>query len=480
MKTGIACSIRAAWPGVARSLLLRVFPLVSLLIVGCSTPLKQYWGDKVQSSFSSTNPFITNRIVFAVIEFDDQGDMWDRRQLANALDVIRKLTENRQPVTLVTFVHGWKHDASPNSSNLKDFYAFVSEMSTNQVADPDRTYVGVYLAWRGNKYQYKNPIMKGLHWLPLQLSFYNRKDTAAQVAGISCTEAILSLAAQTRGTDPANDQSKVVIVGHSFGGLIVERAITQAMLGGILMNPKRSQQKPPADLVLLVNPASEALIANKMIGALRRNPLIQLHAHAVTNNLRPWIISVTSKGDWATRYAFPAGRTFPSFFEAFRRPATNAVKTQRSLYLNTAPHSDRLITHLIVPAPRSLATNLVATPPPEDPDSMAAQKSKAFSDNRRAPRRAPDAPPSNPLLVREITTPDGPFLFNKRATNINESAYWVVRADKKLLPDHNTIFTPQFYALAAACLDLSEAQPSPDKKAAAAPAPNSPLASSQQ
>ena len=66
--------------------------------------------------------------------------------------------------------------------------------------------------------------------------------------------------------------------------------------------------RPPADLVLLVNPASEAIAAQQLI-----NALCQLRsAGAVWEILpqgadvrRPWILSIKSKADWSTRLLFP-------------------------------------------------------------------------------------------------------------------------------------------------------------------------------
>src|SRR4030095_14125409 len=106
-------------------------------------------------------------------------------------------------------------------------------------AQKPRQMVGVYVAWRSNVFEHEAKLPEWVTALSLDLSFWNRKRVAAQVAGISCTEAILSLAAQTRLDDPPGDlasESKVILVGHSFGGLILERAVAQAMLGGLLAN----------------------------------------------------------------------------------------------------------------------------------------------------------------------------------------------------------------------------------------------------
>src|SRR5262249_43136960 len=130
----------------------------------------------------------------------------------------------------------------------------------------ERAIVGVYIGWRGQTVAFPKGLDPGkpLTWwrapklLPYGITFWDRKNTAARVAGVSCTEAILSLTAVAKMrylTDaelmafpqkPTNlvhtvDKSKVIIIGHSFGGLIVERAVTQALLGGWLMSASREQ-----------------------------------------------------------------------------------------------------------------------------------------------------------------------------------------------------------------------------------------------
>jgi len=259
--------------------LLVLYLAIAALLTSCATRLTQYrpWYTSEQSlsanagelqSINETdrwfialrsrlavegqpdnNPYRGTNFHFSIIEFDDQGEMWNRNQLENTLQAIRQYKVEGHPVTLLTFVHGWKHDASDYSSNLLSFRKFVCDFaqfvaatnadSLTVTGAHARVVVGVYIAWRGNTRQYNNLFLNDLASPIRQTSFYDRKNTAARVAGVSATEAILSLSTMTRinfHTDNTPDESKVVIIGHSFGGLIVERAVAQAMLGGMLIN----------------------------------------------------------------------------------------------------------------------------------------------------------------------------------------------------------------------------------------------------
>ena len=61
----------------------------------------------------------------AIVEFDDQGRCYDRRQMdavAAELDALAPEDPSRgQDVIVVAFVHGWKHDARSDDDNLSAF-----------------------------------------------------------------------------------------------------------------------------------------------------------------------------------------------------------------------------------------------------------------------------------------------------------------------------------------------------------------------
>ena len=65
-------------------------------------------------------------------------------------------------------------------------------------------------------------------------------------------------------------KSRVGLIGHSFGGLLVEAVMTQAM-AAMIFSGAQAQADFPADLVVLINPASEAVHAKEFIDLLARD-----------------------------------------------------------------------------------------------------------------------------------------------------------------------------------------------------------------
>jgi hypothetical protein len=197
------------------------------------------------------------------------GMLHDRSQLKESYAAIKNLHETH-PVLLLMFVHGWKHSASPGDSNLVSFFSFVTNMAAVPMKNAygkDYAVVGVYFGWRGNIFDFDRENLGPVFPFSVAtlLGYYNRDAAAKRVGGISATEAMMSLAgaAKTRslqslttwndepetffGTNNAPQlppdplESRVVIAGHSMGGLIVERAFAQALIGHMAITDAQYQ-----------------------------------------------------------------------------------------------------------------------------------------------------------------------------------------------------------------------------------------------
>ena len=113
-----------------------------------------------------------------------------------------------------------------------------------------RAYIGVYLGWRGQS-------------IPgdLFLSFWNRRDAAQRVGSSDYAEAIYRLMAVTKEN---SQDSRIVIVGHSFGARVLETAITNTFVSLLVPAPAAggpvpvSRQISPADLIMYVNSATDS------------------------------------------------------------------------------------------------------------------------------------------------------------------------------------------------------------------------------
>ena len=195
-------------------------------------------------------------VQLSFVEFDEKGDFWDRRQLGRAG---RHIENAKKPVLLVLFIHGWHHNAADrkpggkNPGDVETFRRLLSELALSESTRNLQVH-GVYLGWRGR-------LVQG----PLDyLTFLDRKNAATSVAGTPVTETIFELIRQAR---KYHQGSKCVVIGHSFGALVLEKAMAQAMAGSVLAQDVQSRGQPfnaPADLILLVNSAAESIYAKEM------------------------------------------------------------------------------------------------------------------------------------------------------------------------------------------------------------------------
>src|SRR5258707_7075266 len=113
----------------------------------------------------------------AIVEFDDQGRFWDRRQVAAlAAELTRQAgADDESGVGMLVFVHGWRDDSRVCDKALVAFREFVRRISVDDLGRlPGRhPLIGVFLAWRG----YSRYV-----WPFEFFSFVGRKDTASRMA----------------------------------------------------------------------------------------------------------------------------------------------------------------------------------------------------------------------------------------------------------------------------------------------------------
>ena len=288
------------------------------------------------------------------VEFDDQGWFWDRRQISAVENLIRSEAGLSQPaapqgIIIVLFVHGWKNNAAFGNTNVQMFRATLTELSkAEQVQSaldnrPARKVVGVYGGWRGLSAKLE-PFK--------ELSFWERKTTAHKVGYGAMTELLAdleNLQIESNKALPANaPRTELVIVGHSFGGAAVYSAISQIVTERFIDTIEHGKPlKPLGDVVILLNPAFEASRHYNL------NELAVSIAH-YPDSQRPVLAIFTSRGDWATHYAFPVGRFFSTLFERHRRD-----KPQRAANRDAVGWFGPFITHNLVYNPGS--TNATAT-----------------------------------------------------------------------------------------------------------------------
>ncbi len=287
------------------------------------------------------------------VEINDQGQMRDRAQMAAILD--HYYTVAAQDSLLITvYVHGWQHNASPDDSNVASFSGYLQKLSLVE-ADlakrqnrPPRKIAGVYVGWRGQSVEI--PALN-------LITFWERKSTALDVGYLGITELFLKLEeiSNVRNSWSPPIKSRLIIMGHSFGGQAVYGATAQILASRFIDSREHKTVQDDAkgfgDLVVLLNPAFEAL---------RYLPLHDLSNSRCSyfESQRPRLAILTSETDYATKLAFPAGRFMSTMFEAYGTIERTfcSGKHKRELVLNegdadrtTVGHFDPLISHELTP-----------------------------------------------------------------------------------------------------------------------------------
>jgi hypothetical protein len=303
------------------------------------------------------------------VELNDQGELFNRDQMTNVLDALQDMA-GKKDVLMVVFAHGWNHRAKEGDGNINTFRKVLENVSITEGKDagnrkgkPRREVFGVYVGWRG--LSLKIPVLE-------YLTFWDRKNTAAKVGTGDVTEVVsrIELVKRTRDAikvqevvasvtascidkhsekcsgelekaKTAKSDTRLVVIGHSFGGLVVQSAIDRVLIDrAIRTDGANSGYQGTVEgfgnLVILINPAFEAQRFNSMFK-------LQEYRGTYFDNQLPVELVLTSSRDYATKLAFPVGRAFSSTFEKQGWDSKN---------LQTIGHYDSFVTHsLSAPAP---------------------------------------------------------------------------------------------------------------------------------
>jgi hypothetical protein len=322
-------------------------PAIELPVVPPAAPITPigFAGQK-KDCVSASTP-----ICLAFIEVDDMGELFDKGEVDTALAVIRRANDQARSLPpqsapiVITFVHGWKNNAAPENANVE---GFISALQQIYQKNPARQVIGIYVGWRGDLIRSYFPISR-------QFSYYNREATAIRVPGATLSTALARIAARTH----ENDHGLVVFIGHSFGGLLLERSVSESTASQIAQETIFSQEAQEAaetsknstdanekqiadqlerdstratqlasnsraDLVIFINPAGAATEAKQMLDFLTYNgyryqPGLSSGSGSGDSSPavpgrdadRPLIVSLSSTADLATKVALPIGHSLP-------------------------------------------------------------------------------------------------------------------------------------------------------------------------
>jgi pimeloyl-ACP methyl ester carboxylesterase len=285
-----------------------------------------------------------------VVEFDDQGKFWSRTQQLAAID---RLAEDplakRNGAAILVFVHGWQENADVANLTVDHFRHILYKW--NEFEGPNgRRVIGIYVGWRG--LSQRLPLLK---WL----TFWTRKKAAHKIGRGDMDELLVHLGDlkhQLTIPTPAPDQSptRLVIIGHSFGGAIVFSALDNILKKSTLesvvpfekgeTNTVGIISAGAPDLVVLLNPAFETLLYSGLEEAT-------LNCTNYNPSQSTVLMTIGAENDSATGTAFPIGQFFPSLFQNFKPGSDERVMNTTALGHYTNYFDYRLMANVSTNSP---------------------------------------------------------------------------------------------------------------------------------
>jgi hypothetical protein len=406
-----------------------------------------------------------HRFDLSYIEFDEKGDYWDRRQLGWTVLEIEKAAQANDLV-LVVYVHGWQNDASTlRGHDVGKFHCLLEHLA--DVDEGKHRFFGVYIGWRGKSVpggdgwfhdgSVPDLISKAIFFAPHELSIWSRKNAATRVAGLPVTEAIFQSVAAAR-TGP---RAKTILIGHSFGALLLEKAMAQALAAKMISEDGTTGGKftAPADFVVLLNSAAESIYAKEMIDMLRRRkPASSTSTGGDINAKHPLIVSITSTADWATGILFPIGTRLSNAAGTFRKyewdtrfGESSHNVSQKEYFTHTPGHNDRLISYEAVPVSGS-----AKGPTYQDTETCSQEMLDAFRRNLSEPLTGPNGEVrfSTILSAGEETQ----WELQSRIPDNLQTPYWIIKVPKEIMRDHSDIFNENALAMMARLFRVSNPQ----------------------
>lgn len=271
-----------------------------------------------------------------IIRYSEAGNLVSQCDLELALNTVREV--KRDKIVLV-FVHGWRNDSGLKNNLIYNYQdeaippnvmggdlAAFTALATSVSKRSNRPVIPIYISWKA-----------GLGLGPLEtITFWSRRDAADRIARTGelnrLFSAIENISDDQEGIDkdgrpriasedgrPRID-NQVIYMGHSFGSRILFSSIVVEMISRAqLAYPETgdgdglqyAEIKPPADLILLFNPALEA-------ASYRAVDEFRYSAAKFENNKLPLMLVMQSESDKAVGAYFPIGQFFWAFLNATR------------------------------------------------------------------------------------------------------------------------------------------------------------------
>ena len=424
------------------------------------------------------------------IEFDERGDYLDFEQHRHAYEKVLALARQPNPLKVLLFVHGWRHTGQ--SQNVNAFNAFLAQLRDAEAAGPAPHRVhGIYLAWRGASLRqvvpndeawstvreaYGDDLTTLTERAPLPLltellesfSYFNRKKVPEHMfSGTQLSRSVFSCALAAKQTKP---DCEVLLMGHSFGGLMLERTVQNAAIGELTQAWPWGKERPdtpanplPFDTILLVNSAAPSIYAKQFQSYLAAHRQAMVDARTPHAD-SPFVFSLTSTADWATGLTHPIANWFTFLLPSLRRLYSGADFTlervgdyaqveipQYYYYRHTPGHNPLLVNRFIEPVAghsgttdvkwRQIHKNL--TEP--KPDVLEFETTSA---DRTTQGWRIVFPPASTSVDDAFSRYGGrrPVVWTQEPAGsghyrYKDTAYWILQCQKAIISSHTDIWS---------------------------------------
>jgi hypothetical protein len=421
----------------------------ALAITGCTTngPLRSNESGVVKSILNTEG----KDYQFAFVEFGEQGSFQDTTQL----DKARLLLQNTPgKVLLVMYLHGWHNNAK--SKDVERFERFLAGIARfQQVKKTGFHVVGVYLGWRG-----ESLTLKGAN----VFTIWDRKRAAERLASNNdCLETISSLSAMARIRN--REDHYVVLLGHSLGGLVLERAVAHSITAAVHSQAPKAR---PADLIITLNPASDSILTRQMVASLRSNfsykgdfvgdgrYVARTDPSVTFPGNQQVIVALSAENDRATGGAFPAAMGLSALTKQFNKVSSpiddNTTVSERGYYTTSPGNKKDLITHrLRLLAEGEAVPRRMGNAIDENLSRRSLSDGRFVTSDNNFPEgsdpKVPEPDKRKPIYWRQWQLTPEPM--NAR------TPYWIVQVPTTIIDNHGDIWSDNAQALMAAIFRMN-------------------------
>jgi hypothetical protein len=457
--------------------------LAMMILLGSCAPYGPYHANTSSEPLNSVRGPSDGRYKFAFIEFGDQGSALDTSQRVAAINVIRQA---HRPLLFV-YIHGWMNNA--NSGDVCRFEHFIDMVSRlPEVTQTKSNVIGVYIAWRG-----KNLSVPGLDLL----TFWNRKLAGGDIAAQnSCLATINELALAAR--EPGKQVHHCVLMGHSFGGLVLSNTISHSILD---VSSTGARNASPWDMAVVFNPADTAIGTRQLMSELdylykydaSRGAYVGRTPGAdegvVMKEDRPLLIVLQSENDMATGKFFPIGQGLANtvnlhyHWDRVPVPGSGGQKVSEGEFQTHTPGNDKYLVNF----------NVVSVGPATPPSGLEYTENRAFEANVRQNVRGRTfltsekndghekqfcrGPDYNPDETRPATGNEDWRRWEFVYTGNARVPCWIVRVPKEIIWGHGGLWSDNSVAMFGALYRMhfplnAEGRPAPSQPVRVPKAPD--------